>query len=259
MRTGRLSGVKCFGSLLLALASIGFLTLVATPAVPLAGPQEPPDERTGGLARTEKELGALGRLAEMPELTTLQQKAINAYNQGLAYRNKAWQLDEKAAKAEGEKAAKRAARAQKSYHKAIGQFRLAIERVPDFHQALGGLGYALLKTGQYEQALEAYDRALAIGPRYSEAIEERGEAYLGLDRIQEARSAYTQLVEVDRERAAELMTAMKRWVDQRRGDAGGLSEATIESFAVWIEERSEPTSSPVSSEASPGQPARAPH
>jgi hypothetical protein len=48
-----------------------------------------------------------------------------------------------------------------------------------------------------------------------------------------------QLFEMDRERAAELMTAMKRWVEQRRGDAGGLSEETIESFATWVEERSD--------------------
>ena len=225
-------------SLLLALASIGFLTLVAAPAMSLAEPQAPPDERTGGLAANEDALESLK--GGMPAIVTPQQKANTAYNRGLEYRNKAWRLEEQAATAEGEKAAKKAAKAQKSYQKAIGQFRIAVEQVPDFHQALGSLGYALLKTGQYEEALDAYDRALAIGPLYPEAIEERGEVYLGLDRIEEAKGAYMQLIRIDRERAAELMTAMKRWLDQQRGDAGGLSEEAIESFAVWIEERSEP-------------------
>ena len=48
-----------------------------------------------------------------------------------------------------------------------------------------------------------------------------------------------QLFQFDRERAAELMTAMKRWLDERRSDAGGLSEEAIEDFATWVEERSE--------------------
>jgi tetratricopeptide (TPR) repeat protein len=197
------------------------------------------DERTGGLAKTDAALAALGRLADLPDLIP-QQEAINAYNRGLEYRNKAWKLEEQAATAEGEKAAKKAAKAQKSYKEAIGQFRMAVKQVPNFHQAVGSLGYALLKTGQYEEALEAYDRALAIGPRYPEAIEERGEAYLGLDRIEEAKGAYMQLFQIDRESAAELMTAMKRWLDERSSDADELSAETIEGFATWIEERSEP-------------------
>ncbi len=76
------------------------------------------------------------------------------------------------------------------------------------------------------------------GPRYPAAIEERGEAYLGLDQIEEAKGAYEQLLRSDRKRAAELMSAMRRWLDKRRGDAGGLSEEAIKSFAIWIEERS---------------------
>ncbi len=230
--------MKLAASFLSTSARIAFLTLVAVPVVSLAGPQDPPDEQGEGIRRTEEALGAFGRLADLPE-RSVQKQAINAYNLGLESSNKASKLEEQAAAtADGEKAAKKAAKAQKSYEKAIEQFRTAVELVPDFYQALGSLGYVLLKTGQYEEALEAYDRALAIGPLYAAAIEERGEAYLGLDRIEEAKGAYLQLFRADRELAAELMTAMKRWLDQRRGDAGGLSEEVIESFAVWIEERS---------------------
>lgn len=231
--------VKSFASLLLAAASIGFLTLVAAPAELVAqAEEEPPDGRTGGLARTEEELGALGRLAEMPDVGR-RQKAIRAYNRGLEYSNQARRREQRAGKAEGEKALKRAEKAQRSYDRAIEQFREAVEQVRDFHEALGGLGYALLKTGQYAEALEAYDRALAIGPRYPEAIAERGQVYLGLDMVGQAKDAYLVLERFDRAQADELMTAMKRWLERRRRDPGGVTAEVIEDFAAWIEEHGE--------------------
>ena len=174
-----------------------------------------------------------------PPLKTPEQKAMTAYNDGLEYRDKAWKLEEQAAEADGEKSAKKLAKAQKAYQKAIGRFRDALEQVADFHEAWSSLGYALRKTGQYQESLEAYDRSLAINPSYVEAIEYRGEAYLGLNRLEEAKGAYMQLFQMDRERAAELMTAMKRWLEERSKDAGELSPDVIESFATWVEERSE--------------------
>jgi tetratricopeptide (TPR) repeat protein len=173
-----------------------------------------------------------------PELTP-EQRAMVAYNNGLEHRNRAWKLEEAAASAAGAKAEKKAQKAQKSFAKAAQQFRTAVELVPNFHQAHSSLGYALRRTGQYEESLAAYDRALTIDPRYTEAIEYRGEAYLGLDRIEEAKGAYMQLFQMDRERAAELMTAMKRWLEERRSEPGGFSQETIESFAAWVEERSD--------------------
>lgn len=171
--------------------------------------------------------------------TSPEDEAATAYNEGLEYRDKAWKLEEEAAAASGDKADKKAMQARKAFAKAAERFRSAVEAKPDFHEAHSSLGYALRKTGQYEESLAAYDRALAIDPSYVEAIEYRGEAYLGLDRIEDAKGAYMQLFEMDRERAAELMTAMKRWLEERRGDARGLSEETLESFAAWVEERSD--------------------
>ncbi len=235
--------MKFAASPLFAPAMIGLLTLVASPTVSLAHAQdqEPRDEQTGGLARTEGELGDLerrdlGRHTDMGDKSP-RKNAVNAYNLGLEHSDKAGKLEQQAARAGGEKAAKKAAKAQESYQKAIEQFRMAVELTPDFYQALGSLGYALLKTGQYEEALEAYDQALEIGPIYPAAIAERGEVYLGLDRIEDAKTAYEQLFRVDRKRARELMNAMKRWLDKRRGDAGGVSEEVMESLAVWIEKR----------------------
>ena len=233
--------MKLPASRMVALASVGLLALVAAPTVSPAQEEQPPTEQTGGLARTEEELGALGRLAEMPELT-LQRKAKDAYNLGLRHRDKAIRLEQEAAAATGEKAAKKVAKAHKSYDKAIEQFSKAVEHVPGFAEALGCLGHALLQTGRYPEALVAYNQALALGPPYPEAIAERGRVYLGLDKVEQAKGAYLELRRFDRPRAAELMTAMRGWVERRRRDPGGLSQEFIESFAAWIEATGEPPS-----------------
>ena len=167
-----------------------------------------------------------------------EEQAKVAYIKGLEHRDKAWKLEEETAVAGG-KADKKAEKAQKAYRKAVEEYRTAVDLMPGFHQAWSSLGYALRKTGQYQESLEAYDKSLAIDPDYTEAIEYRGEAYLGLDRIEEAKGAYMQLFQLDRDRAAELMTAMKRWLQERSDDAGELSPEVIQEFATWVEERSE--------------------
>ena len=175
---------------------------------------------------------------DVPQMSP-EQKARAAYEAGLKYRDNAWEYEEEAAAESGDKAEKKLAKARKAFKKAAGQFRRAVDQVPNFHQGWSSLGYALRRLGDYEESLAAYDRALQLVPQYPEAIEYRGEAYLGLDRIEEAKGAYMQLFQIDRNRADELMVAMRRWLERRRADAGGVPEETIEGFAAWIEEREE--------------------
>jgi tetratricopeptide (TPR) repeat protein len=85
--------------------------------------------------------------------------------------------------------------------------------------------------------LSAYAKALEINPNYPDAIEYRGEAYLGLNQIEEAKGAYMALFSSSRPRADELMVAMHHWADARRQDAQGLSTADVEAFAKWMDER----------------------
>ena len=107
------------------------------------------------------------------------------------------------------------------------------------HQAFSSLGYALRKTGDFEASLVAYDRALEINPSYFEAIEYRAEAYLGLDRVEEAKAAYLDLFGRDPERAEQLLTAMKGWLQDRREAPGSLNEGTLSGMEDWIREREE--------------------
>lgn len=168
-----------------------------------------------------------------PELTP-EEQAIELYNDGLKARDKAWQLEEEHAAAPSEKLA---ARIEKQFEKAAGKFEDAVAKNPLFYQAHSSLGYALRRLGRYEASLAAYNTALELEPNYTEAIEYRAEAYLGLNRIDEAKEAYLHLFRADRERAAELYEAMEGWLADRRDDAAGLERATLDGFAAWLEER----------------------
>ncbi|MCP4203213.1 MAG: tetratricopeptide repeat protein [bacterium] len=164
------------------------------------------------------------------------------YEQGLAHRDKAWELEKKAAEAEGAAADKLLNKATKEYGKAVKLQRNAVTANPRMHQAYSSLGYALRKTGEFDESIEAYDRALTLAPGYTEAIEYRAEAYLALNRLEKAKSAYLTLMRVDQARADELMTAMKRWLAQNaqsESGSAGVSEADLEEFSSWVEERAD--------------------
>ncbi|HXV75715.1 MAG TPA: tetratricopeptide repeat protein [Candidatus Polarisedimenticolaceae bacterium] len=170
-----------------------------------------------------------------PELTP-EQLADQFYNEGLVYRDKAWKFEEELAAAAEADRAKLEKRIEKNYTRAIASFEDALRNNPNLYQAASSLGYALRKTGEYDDALAAYDHALSIQPNYAEAIEYRAEAYLGLNRIDEAKESYLTLFGSDRPRADELLAAMQRWLAAPPQSVDG---ATVESFRAWVDERAE--------------------
>ncbi len=166
------------------------------------------------------------------------EEAKNSYNRALKYRDKAWEYEAKAAVAQDKDREKYENKAGKEYEKALKALSSAVSDDPMLYQAHSSLGYVLRKTRDYESSLAAYNRALEINPRYAEAIEYRGEAYLGLNRLDDAKEAYMELFRTDRKRAEELMEAMQEWVDARRADADGVDAGTIAEFSGWVDERS---------------------
>lgn len=168
-----------------------------------------------------------------PQMTP-QEEAIQLYNQGLKARDKAWKLEEEHAMKPSDKLA---GKIDSQFEKAADHFRKAVAKNPLFHQAHSSLGYALRRLGNYDESLASYNKALELAPDYAEAIEYRAEAYLGLNRIDEAKEAYLHLFRSDRERANELYQAMEGWLEKRQGDLGGLDQATVDAFASWLEER----------------------
>ena len=124
--------------------------------------------------------------------------------------------------------------ARRGYEAALKDFQTAISLAPDNYRAHAGAGYAHRKLGDYTRALDSYERALAIAPGFTAAIEYRAEAYLALNRLEEAKHAYMQLFVNDRTASHVLMNAMKAWLGAPRA---GVDEATFSAFASWVKER----------------------
>jgi tetratricopeptide (TPR) repeat protein len=162
----------------------------------------------------------------------------SAYNAGVRSIKKAQEYDSDAAKASNpDKSAKARDKARQNYSKALEQFIDAVSLQPTMYQAWNYLGFANRHLGNYDAALTAYAKALELNPAFPEAIEYRGEAYLGLNKLDEAKAAYMSLFKESRSLADELMAAMRRWTDARRGDAQGVAPDVVEAFSKWVDER----------------------
>src|SRR5215210_166832 len=169
---------------------------------------------------------------------TPEERAVDAYRNGDEHRMKGKKLEDEASAKQGTDAQKSAAKSRSEFEKALKDFKNAAQLNPQLFQAYNGMGYSYRKTGDYAKALEMYDQAIKMAPGfYSEAIEYRAEAYLGLNRTDDARKAYLELFAADRKQADLLMTAMKNWVAAHRGDAAGVDPAAVSAFETWISER----------------------
>jgi tetratricopeptide (TPR) repeat protein len=177
--------------------------------------------------------------APEPEKTP-EQEAMDHYNAGVAMREKATKLEKElaAAKTDAEKQ-KIQGKVAKQYERATAEFTSAVQKNNKFHEAWSDLGYVLRKSGRYEDALDSYDEALKLNPRYAPAIEYRAEAFLGLNQVEEAKTAYVDLFGKDRQQADQLLRAMEKWIEARRADPKGVDPAVVDSFAKWVGERSE--------------------
>lgn len=202
------------------------IILSATLAVPL----QAADSGDGGGGMQQQSVKRL----------TPEEKAVASYNAGIKHRDKAAKLEQKSINEPNEKKfAKLQKKITKEYNRAIKDYERAVDHYPRFYQAHSSLGFALRKVDRFEESLAAYNVSLDINPYFDEAIEYRGEAYLGLNRLDEAKEAYIELFQNDRVLADQLMAAMMAWVAARRDDADGLDTAVVEQFAEWVEQRNE--------------------
>lgn len=164
--------------------------------------------------------------------------AARHYNTAVRYRERAVKLEKQLPTVEEvKKRAKITKKIAGSYRNAEHELRAALKIKPRSHQALSDLGFALRKQGRYDEALEAYDQALGLAPGYPQAIEYRGEAFLGLGRVEDAKNAYMALFAGNRALAEELLTAMKQWLIERQADPGTLDATAVEAFGEWVASR----------------------
>lgn len=173
----------------------------------------------------------------MQQMRTPEQDAVDAYNTGIRARDKALKLLEEAKTADAARAKKNEDGAKKQFERAQASFEKAVIFNSRLFQAHSELGYVLRRLGHYDESLAAYEKALAIQPNYSLAIEYRAEAFLGLDRFDEAKAAYMLLFNGDRPRADLLFNAMNEWVQKRRAEPGNIATDKIDAVAKWLDER----------------------
>ena len=171
---------------------------------------------------------------------TPQQKARDAYNDGVHYVKKADKAQESAAQAsDAGKKDKAAQEARERYAQALAKFQQATGLDPQLPEAWNYVGYTSRKLGHYEEALAAYDKALILKPGFADALEYRGEAYLALSRVPDARQAYLDLYAGNRALAGKLLAAMKSWAADQRANASGSNATNLDELDKWIQERAQ--------------------
>jgi tetratricopeptide (TPR) repeat protein len=173
-----------------------------------------------------------------PRTETPQQKARDAYNDGVRYVKKADKAQSASLEAkDAGKKEQEAREAHELYGKALARFKEAVELDATLHEAWNYVGYTSRKLGNYEDALAAYGKALSLKPGYADALEYRGEAYLGMSRIPDAQQAYLDLYAGNRALAGKLLAAMKNWVAAQRANSTGNTSVNLDDVDKWIQER----------------------
>jgi tetratricopeptide (TPR) repeat protein len=124
-----------------------------------------------------------------------------------------------------------------AYSKALDQFTEALSNKSDMVEAWDNVGYVHLHLRAYREAVDDYNHVLVLKPDLQEAIEHRGEAYVAIDRLDDAKIAYMDLYNHSPALAAQLMQAMQKWLADHRTDAHGMRVADVEAFDKWLQER----------------------
>jgi tetratricopeptide (TPR) repeat protein len=128
--------------------------------------------------------------------------------------------------------------AHDAYGSARTKLQALVARSPQIAEAWNALGYTQRKLGSYDDALASYTKALDLKPGYPEALEYRGEAYLRLNRIHEAKQAYLDLFASNRKIAATLLDSMKVWIKSQQGSRA-VDASVVTDLQQWVQERSQ--------------------
>jgi tetratricopeptide (TPR) repeat protein len=130
------------------------------------------------------------------------------------------------------------AAAREAYGSARTKLQSLVGRSPQFAEAWNALGYTQRKLGAFDDSLASYAKALELKPGFPEALEYRGEAYLRLNRLHDAKQAYLDLFASNRKIAATLLESMKVWIKTQQG-SHGVDASEVTDLQQWVQERSQ--------------------
>jgi tetratricopeptide (TPR) repeat protein len=164
--------------------------------------------------------------------------AKKAFNAGVKSLNKAHEYEDVAAKApNAEKKDVALSKVNDAYGKALDQFTEALSNKGDMFEAWDHVGYIHLRLGAFNESIDDYNHTLALKPELLEAIEHRAEAYMAVDRLEDAQASYMDLFNHNRPLADQLMGTMQKWLDDHRTAANGMRPADIDAFGKWLQQR----------------------
>jgi tetratricopeptide (TPR) repeat protein len=181
--------------------------------------------------------GAMPEIRQ-PREQTPQEKAKALYNEGVHYLKKADKFEASALQlTDAGKKDRAVHEAREYYGSALSKFQQAAQTDPSMPEAWNYVGYTNRHLGNYDVALTAYEQALTLKPGYPDALEYRGEAFLGLNRVADAKQAYLDLFAANRALADKLLAAMRGWLDTQKSSATA-DTAAVGELDKWIQERS---------------------
>lgn len=122
------------------------------------------------------------------------------------------------------------------YDRAMAQFTQVL-RNQEMFDAWNQICYIHLQLGAYREAMDDCNHALKIKPDLAQAIQDRGQAFLGIDRLEDAKASYMDLFYHSRPLADQLMASMHDWVKSHRASANGVRTSDIDAFDKWLQER----------------------
>jgi tetratricopeptide (TPR) repeat protein len=168
-----------------------------------------------------------------------QQIAMARFEDGEKARKQGLEALQEAQNATDEAARKDALEAATAkFKRALRAYKEATRADRKAYYAFNGIGFCQRMLGDYEAALAAYDRALKIEPGFPQAVEYRGEAYLNLGKLEEAKAAYMDLFGRERPLADLLLRKMQAWVAAaKQNEQTPGAQARLDEFAKWVEER----------------------
>jgi tetratricopeptide (TPR) repeat protein len=223
-----------------------FLFVTAFAALAAATPggaawSQMPGGMPGGLPGSRPSAQPSQQIDATPRPDKPDVSAQKAYKAAVKALDKATQYEQAALKAaNADKRADEMEKARDSYYRALDLFTEALSNDAEMAEAWNSAGYVHLRLGAFGESVDDYDHALKLKPDLEEAIAHRAEAYMRLDRLDEAESAYMDLYNHARPLADQLMATMQRWLEEHRRDPKGMRPMQIDAFDRWLQERNKP-------------------
>jgi tetratricopeptide (TPR) repeat protein len=104
--------------------------------------------------------------------------------------------------------------------------------------AWNDVAYVEDKLGRPQAALRAAEQALRLDSAMAAARENRGEALLGLNRVDEAKQAYVELFPTKKALASLLLRQMQQWIAEQRYSATTEDDGkSLDALQQWVHER----------------------